>query len=285
MSANSPILGFPLIQPNQNQKETTANTALVAIEAATQETHTYDLSAANVSATVAQFNGFFMHQLNGHTVSRVFTVPNSNKRVFGVLNNGTASVTITVLGGTSIVLPAGFGVLIFSDGTNPLAITNSGLVAGTTADFLGLTDTPNTYAGQGGKVVRVAASEDQVEFYAHGESFAYALTDESSPLTNGQKLVARMPYPFKLTDVRASLTSASTAGGNGAVEINITSNNSSIFSTKPSIDQGERSSVTAAVPMALSTTTIVDDAELVFTITKSGTLASGLKVYLVGHRT
>lgn len=114
------------------------------------------------------------------------------------------------------------------------------------------------------------------------ETIVVALSDETTALTTGlAKTTIRMPYRFTLTNVRASLTTASTAG---IPTVDINRNGTSIFSTLLTIDATEKSSKTAATPCALSTATLEDDDEITFDIDVSGTGATGLKVYLIGYQ-
>jgi hypothetical protein len=89
----------------------------------------------------------------------------------------------------------------------------------------------------------------------------------------------RVQRVLTLTDVRASLLAASVSG---VVSISITVNGAPMLSTPLTIDQDERTSTTAAVPVVLSVTAIPDDAEIVVSITASGAGAKGLIVSLLG---
>ena len=114
------------------------------------------------------------------------------------------------------------------------------------------------------------------------ESIIVALGDETTAVTSGAaKVTMRMPYAFTLTSVRASLTTASTSG---IPTIDINKDGATILSTKLTIDQGEKTSTTAAVPVALSDVVLADDAEMTFDIDVAGTGAAGLKVVLIGHQ-
>lgn len=115
-------------------------------------------------------------------------------------------------------------------------------------------------------------------------SLTVALSDEVSTITTGNsKLTMRAPFSMKLTSLpRASLTTASSSGL-PTVDINV--NGSSILSTKLTIDANEKTSVTAATPAVLSSTTIADDDELTFDIDVAGTGAKGLKVTIYYRRT
>lgn len=116
------------------------------------------------------------------------------------------------------------------------------------------------------------------------ESFLIALSDLTSALTVGTvKEVLRMPYAFTLTDVRASLATAQASGSILTVDIN--EGGVSILSTKLTIDNGEKTSTTAATPAVISDTSLADDAEITFDIDQVGSGGAGLKVTLIGYRT
>ena len=111
------------------------------------------------------------------------------------------------------------------------------------------------------------------------QTLSVALSDEYTPLTTGTaKVTIRLPYGMKMTQIpRASVTTASTSG---IPTVNIKANGTTIFTTKLTIDATEKTSVTAAIPAVLATTTFADDTALTFDIDASGTSATGLKVTL-----
>jgi len=111
-----------------------------------------------------------------------------------------------------------------------------------------------------------------------------ACSDEITALSVGTgKLTFRMPCAFKVTEVRASLTTAQTSGSIFTVDIN--ESGVSILSTKLTIDNGERTSKTAATPAVISDSTISDDAEMTVDIDQVGDgTAIGLKVKLIGYK-
>ena len=111
-----------------------------------------------------------------------------------------------------------------------------------------------------------------------------ALSDETTSITTGTgKITFRAPHAMTLNELpRASLATASTSG-NPAIDIN--KNGTSIFSTTLTIDANEKTSVTAATPAVLSTTTFADDDEITMDIDTAGTDAKGLKVTLYYRRT
>jgi hypothetical protein len=116
------------------------------------------------------------------------------------------------------------------------------------------------------------------------ESIYIPVGDESSPLTASlRKAVFRMPYDFILTKVKASLSSAPTGG---TTSIDITQNSSSIFSTLLTINDGETTSNTAAIPAVLSVTELFDDDEISVDINIVAPLdkGTGLKIWLIGYK-
>jgi hypothetical protein len=122
------------------------------------------------------------------------------------------------------------------------------------------------------------AAKDAVPF-----SLIVAVGDETTALTTGTgKVTFRVPHAVTLTAVRASLTTASSSG---AVTIDINEGGSTVLSTKLTIDEDEKTSVTAATAAVISDTTLADDAEMTIDIDGAGTGAAGLKVTLIGYKT
>jgi hypothetical protein len=110
-----------------------------------------------------------------------------------------------------------------------------------------------------------------------------AMGDETTAITTGTaKVTFRMPYGFALTEVRASLTTASSSG---VVTVDINETGATILSTKLTIDAGETTSTTAAAAAVISDAALADDAEMTLDIDTSGTGAAGLKVTLIGSKT
>lgn len=111
-----------------------------------------------------------------------------------------------------------------------------------------------------------------------------AASDETTALTTGTaKVTFRTPSAFTLTSVRASLTTAQASGSIFTVDIN--QNGSSVLGTKLTIDNTEKTSVTAATPATITTSAITDDAEITVDIDQIGNgTAKGLKITLIGTR-
>lgn len=112
-----------------------------------------------------------------------------------------------------------------------------------------------------------------------------ACSDETTPITAGtNKIKFRMPYAMTLTAVRASLTTAqATSGAGGIVTVDINESNTTILSTKLTIDNTELTSTTATTPAVISDSALADDAEIEIDIDVVGDgTATGLKVTLIG---
>lgn len=109
-----------------------------------------------------------------------------------------------------------------------------------------------------------------------------AVSDETTDLTTGtSKVTFRMPCAMTLTGVRSSINTVSSSG---LVTVDINEGGATILSTKLSIDQGEKTSQTAATPAVISDAALTDDAEITIDIDAAGTGAKGLKVWLIGTR-
>jgi hypothetical protein len=113
----------------------------------------------------------------------------------------------------------------------------------------------------------------------------FAASDETTDLEVGDEaIIFRMPFAMTLTDVIITVNTAPT----GSTFIaDIEENGVSIFSTLPSIDIGEETSQTAAVPPVLSDTSMAVTSELTVNIDQVGSTAAGtgFKIWLVGTRT
>lgn len=111
-----------------------------------------------------------------------------------------------------------------------------------------------------------------------------ACSDEITALEAGTaKVTFRMPYAMTVAEVRASLKTAQTSGSILTMDIN--ENGTSILSTKLTIDNGERTSTTAATQSVISDADLADDAEMTVDLDQVGDgTAIGLKIVLIGAR-
>jgi hypothetical protein len=111
-----------------------------------------------------------------------------------------------------------------------------------------------------------------------------ACSDEISPLTTGNsKVTFRTPCAFELTEVKASVN---TAPVGSPLVVDINRNGISVLSTKLSIDAGETTSVTAAIPPVLIATTFASDDIISVDIDQAvaNQAGTGLKVTVIGTR-
>jgi len=160
----TPLLGLPEITANQNQKEVTANKALNMLEAALNDSLTHSLASGNLTLSSQQFQRYFLHRMQGHSVPRVLTVP-ATKRTFAVTNEGTGQLTVQVSGGSSTILDTGQSGVLNTDGSSvfPLAVVGESVTA-PELDFTDLVDVPASLSGQALKYLRVKADESGLEF-------------------------------------------------------------------------------------------------------------------------
>lgn len=112
--------------------------------------------------------------------------------------------------------------------------------------------------------------------------------DRTLITTTGAKLVYRTPGRMILTEVRGSLAISATSG---TFEFDLRRGDlaspPSIFSTRPTFDATERTTVTAATPAVLATspTTLVDDDMITLVVTNiANGSAAGLGVWLIGYK-
>jgi hypothetical protein len=99
-----------------------------------------------------------------------------------------------------------------------------------------------------------------------------ACSDLTTPITAGtSKAVFRAPRAMTVLAVRASLATAQTGNGSGGIfTVDINEAGSSILSTKLTIDNGEKTSTTAATPAVISDASIADDAEITIDVAQIG---------------
>jgi hypothetical protein len=209
-------------------------------------------------------------------------------REIEVKHNGTGTVTLTpdgsdtIDGGASLAMASQYNsAIVRSDGAgNWLLLTTA---TGGVSTFLGLTDVPSSYSGQGLLAVRVNAGETGLEFAAGGSQIIpliVAVSDETTDLTTGTaKVTFRVPAAFTVTGVKASLTTTSSSGD---VVVDINEGGTSILSAEITVDQGDKTSVGGSQPGTVSDASLAADAEITIDIDSAGTGAKGLKVTILG---
>jgi hypothetical protein len=111
--------------------------------------------------------------------------------------------------------------------------------------------------------------------------YQLSCSDLTSDLeTNLEAAYFRLQRALVVTEVRASVLQPSVTG---AITIQLTVNGTPMLATPLTLDQGERTSTTAAVPHILSLSSLPDDAEVVVQILAPGANAKGLIVSMIGY--
>ena len=135
--------------------------------------------------------------------------------------------------------------------------------------------------GTTGQLLKKSSGTDyDTAWVGADDIYVIACSDETTDLTTGTaKVTFRMPTAGTLTAVKATAT---TAPVGSALIVDINEAGTSVLSTKLSIDDGEKTSDTAATPPVISDSALADDAEITIDIDQvgSGTAGAGLKVYL-----
>ena len=117
---------------------------------------------------------------------------------------------------------------------------------------------------------------------ANTTSFVLACSDETTAIdSTGTKLTFYTPFAFKVTEVRASLTTTSSSG---TPTIDINDGATTILSTKITIDAGDLISTDSATQPVISDSDLADKAKITIDIDVTGTDATGLKCYIIGYR-
>lgn len=109
--------------------------------------------------------------------------------------------------------------------------------------------------------------------------YPFAMGDEATALTTGQKISFHFPRAITITGIKADL---STVSSSGAVTVDVKKNGTTIFSTKITIDASEVDNSTAAVAAVLSVTTIAANDVITGHVDGAGTGSKGLKVCIMG---
>jgi hypothetical protein len=150
---------------------------------------------------------------------------------------------------------------------------------GAYGDLSGVPTLGNAAALDVGTTAGTVAAGDDARF-AIQDIYIIACSDETTDLTTGTaKVTFRMPTAGTLTAVKATVGTAP-VGSDLIVDINEAG--TSVLSTKLSIDDGEKTSETAAIPPVISDSALADDAEITIDIDQVGstTAGAGLKVTL-----
>lgn len=274
--------------------------ANAAFEQANNATDTWVRTQANIAYDKANSGASFANGAFDRANAAYAAANTGGGGATSFITNGTSNVSITTSGGNIYMNVGGVNVVNVS-GT---WANVTGNISATQGVYSNVVNTISIYAtsniitgnirttGSGGNI---SGANYITASYFSGEGalltnlkpnthMAIALSDETTSLTTGlSKITFRAPFAMTLYQIpRASLAIASTSGN---PEIDINKNGTSIFSTRLTIDANEKTSVTAATPAVLSTTTFADDDEISMDVDVAGTGAKGLKVILYYRRT
>ena len=221
-------------------------------------------SSGEINLTLADVHGYSVHVAADLSVDALNTIANVTSAI------AATSATIT----NRLISTAAYGGTFIAES---LLVNNHIEAANVTAlmnRVNSTTPSENTGLVHTNLNIELTAARDDIT------SFQLAASDLTSSITSGtDKAYFRMPRGMTLTEVRASLLTASTSG---AVTIDVNKNTVSVLSTLLTIDQDEKTSVTAAVPAVISDGTLADDDEIVIDIDGAGTGAVGLIITLIG---
>jgi hypothetical protein len=233
------------------------------------------ISKGSVVRVVGVAGGFV-----GINLAQADSVANS-ETAFGIVAEDIANTSngfVTINGIINGLNTNAFteGDILYLSTTTPGAITNVKPAS------------PN-YIVVVGYVAKKSATDGHILLHVQNDTrqaveIQLAASDETTALTTGTaKVTFRMPHAMTLTSVRASLTTAQASGSIFTVDIN--QSGSSVLGTKLTIDNTEKTSVTAATPATITTSPLTDDAEITIDIDQIGDgTATGLKITLIGTR-
>lgn len=216
---------------------------------------TVTLSATDISAQASD-NSF--NHAAGAFITTGFAVGNS-VRVQGFTGNTSNNIfsgVITALTASKMTIAGADGDVIVDDAA-------------------GETVTISKWETRRSTISQIAAAA------SGGKMLPLACSDESTALGVGTKVTFHMPYAMTINEVFAGLTTPQ-AGGS-ALTVDVKRNGTSLFSTKITVDNTEETSLSAAVPPVLVTTSVSKGDKITVSIDQIGDgTAKGLKVYIIG---
>ena len=200
----------------------------------------------------------------------VTTAPSGSPVIIDITKNGTSIFAVN----SSISIDSGEETSSTSTSAYGLTATS---IAADDEIVIDVTQVGSVDAGTGLKIYFIGQTEQY-------QTFIIAGSNETSDLTTGTSVATfRTPFAYNITDVRASLSTAS-SGSDVIVDVN--SNGESMFSTLLYIDAGETTSTTATSSVAITGSSIPADTEISVDIDQVGSVTpgTGLKVYLIGTK-
>lgn len=215
-------------------------------------------------------------------------------KYLSLYNADTAGITVTIRinDGTNtrilqkVTLATG-DRLQYVDGSGFQTVTAAGATTGMSNPMTAAGDI--IVGGASGSPARLAAgSNGQSLRLASGtpawateyDTWCIAVSDETTAITTGtSKVTFYAPFACTIDEVFIGLSGQSSSG---AVTADVNKAGTSIFSTNPSIDVSEDTSLTGTIAV-LTTTSLAKGDKLTIDIDSAGTGAKGLKVFIRVH--
>ena len=136
--------------------------------------------------------------------------------------------------------------------------------------------------GSAGDMLQYNATCSRYEPRAIRETFMTRFGSHTTCVTTGNgQYEFQLPYCFNVTEVFATVATASTCG---TPTIQIQQNALDVLSTEITIDANEKTSRTATVPPVISDNTWDTNGIITFDVDVAGTGTKGLIVYIVGYQ-
>jgi hypothetical protein len=193
-------------------------------------------------------------------------------------NAGEHNIKIktTILAANSVATIPALGTTdTFTFNTATATLTNK------TVDLNSCNTLSSTGAARGDQLVYNLVCT-KYESQAVRETFKIDFGSETTAVATGDgQKEFQMPYNFTLTEIYATVKTASTSG---IPSFQIQQSNLDILSTALTIDAGEKTSRTAATSVVISDTTLDINGIIEFDIDAIGTNLAGLVIYLIGYQ-
>lgn len=215
-------LQIPDIQANQNQKEVTANAAHNLLDRAQNNIAQKTISGSTTFTTTETRENFVVEFVG--TPGAAFTVdmPDTNRRLLAVVNNADDQGTIrnsVGAGAGQPVVAVGEASIFHYDGTDFIDLSALALAVAT---FLGLTDTPGSFAGESGKVATVDVAEAALEFVSTSSKAVRAASTANGALATDFEDSDVMDGVTLATGDRILLKNQTNGEENGIYTVNAT---------------------------------------------------------------
>lgn len=209
---------------------------------------------------------------------------NAGTRLNGDITDSATSIPVT--DGSVFPVPGTneFFLATISDGEN-IEIVKVTDNTTNTLTVVRAQESTTAYAFQDNDKIELLPTKGTLELLQRPlECIPVKLGDETTDATTGTaKLTWHIPYNFEIEEIQIGATEGPTGS---AATLDMNAEGTSVFSTNPTIDDGEDSSLTAATPPVLSTTSLTKGDKLTFDIDAVGSTTAGKGYYfnIIGRR-